>query len=552
MEANSATQPITFKHFRSPKTVITRFVAKRTLRGATLWALVFGAYTASKVIGFAKAYPTVADRADFAHSLGTNAGLAALLGTAHNLSTMAGYANWNMLGVLTIVGSIWALLLSTKNFRGEEESGRSELLLTGQTTAKQAAMSTLLGLTVSLVTLYVIVGVLFTAIGKDSSVGFSIQSSLFFALATTSGAAVFLAIGAFTSQLMPTRTRASVVAAGIFGISFVLRAIADTTGAHWLLNLTPLGWIENLQPLVGSQPMWLLPIFGLILLLYALTVWIAGNRDLGDSVFADHDTALPRIGLLNTPFQAAIRMTRTTSVGWFLAITASGYLYGSLTKSVIQTLHGQGKGLHKALAKLEATQRVDFATIFLGVIFLVLMAVIMAYVASAIGKVREDEAQGYLDNFLVQPVSRLQWLGGRILLIGLSAILICLFASIGVWAGQASQHVGIPLHTLLGAGLNMIAPALLTLGVGVLAFGVVPRHTALVAYCVLGWSFLLTLIASGTNLSHWILDTSILHQVKLAPAVSPNWTVNSVMIGLALVLCAVGIVIFNKRDLESE
>ena len=552
METNNLSPTTNFKRFGSPKTVITRFVTKRTIRNTIVWAIIFGAYTASKVIGYSKAYPSTADRVNFAYSLGANTGMAALLGTPHDLSTIAGYANWNTIGILTLIGSIWALLLATKHFRGEEDSGRSELLLTGQTTARQAAGSTLLGRTIDLAVLYAIVAVLFVAIGKDHGVGYGTQSALFFALAVVSGAAVFLAVGAFVSQLMPTRTRASTVAAGVLAVSFILRAVADTTSLRWLLNLTPLGWIERSQPLVGSRPIWLLPTFGLVALLYGLTVWIAGRRDLGDSVFADHDTAAPHTRLLNTPLQIAIRLTRTASIGWLAAITLSGYLYGSITESVIQTLHGQAKGLHKAIVKLETAHQVSVATLFLGVIFLVLIAVIMAYVASAIGKVREDEAQGYLDNFLVQPVGRLRWLAGRVLLIAITGIAICLFASLGVWAGQANQHVGIPIHMLLEAGANMIAPALFTLGAGVFAFGVIPRRTTLVAYGVLGWSFLITLVASGTNLSHWILDTSVLHQIALAPAVNPNWTVDSVMIGVALLLCILGMVIFNARDLETE
>jgi putative exporter of polyketide antibiotics len=105
---------------------------------------------------------------------------------------------------------------------------------------------------------------------------------------------------------------------------------------------------------------------------------------------------------------------------------------------------------------------------------------------------------------------------------------------------------------LLEAAANMIAPCLLTLSIAVLAFGLIPRYTTLVAYCVIGWSLLITLVASGTSISHWVLDTSILHQVALAPAVSPNWAVNAVMFVLAIVFSVAGLFFFNTRDLESE
>ncbi len=155
------------------------------------------------MIGYVKAYPTAADQANFAHSLGANTGMAALLGAPHDLTTIGGYANWVTMGVIVLIGSVWAFLLATKYFRGEEESGRSELMLTGQSTARQAAISTLLGLIVNLILLYVIIAVIFIAIGKFKGVGFGVQNALFFALAASSGAAFFLSLVLLPASLCP-------------------------------------------------------------------------------------------------------------------------------------------------------------------------------------------------------------------------------------------------------------------------------------------------------------------------------------------------------------
>ena len=130
-------------------------------------------------------------------------------------------------------------------------------------------------------------------------------------------------------------------------------------------------------------------------------------------------------------------------------------------------------------------------------------------------------------------------------------VLACLVGSLGIWLGQASQHTGVAFHDILLAGVNMIAPVMFGLGVGVLAFGLRPRLTSLLAFSVLGWSFLLQLVSSGVNLNHWILDTSILHQIALAPAVSPNWTTDLVMAGLAVALSLIGALAFRSRDLAS-
>ena len=50
------------KHFLFPKTVIARFVARRSIKGAVAWAVVFGIFVSAKAIGFVDAFPSSAAR----------------------------------------------------------------------------------------------------------------------------------------------------------------------------------------------------------------------------------------------------------------------------------------------------------------------------------------------------------------------------------------------------------------------------------------------------------------------------------------------------------
>ena len=180
------------------------------------------------------------------------------------------------------------------------------------------------------------------------------------------------------------------------------------------------------------------------------------------------------------------------------------------------------------------------------------MLVLMSYAASAAGAIRADEAEGYFDNLLVRSVSRQRLLWGRIGPILLVIVLGAIVSSSTVWVSMASHRAGIGYGNLLGAGLNMLAPAIFTLGVGVVALGLVPRFTTIFAYGIIAWSFLIQMVSSGLNLSHWILDTSILSQVALAPATDPKWNINLILLIIGIALMVLGAVIFNHRDLASE
>ena len=128
-------------------------------------------------------------------------------------------------------------------------------------------------------------------------------------------------------------------------------------------------------------------------------------------------------------------------------------------------------------------------------------------------------------------------------------------AGVFAWLGAASQHSGTSLGTLLDAGLNLVPPAVAIGGVGVLAFGVWPRRTAAVVYTVLTWSLLADIVGgfggSGPA-SRLLLDSSVFHQMASAPAASPNWTANGVMVAVGVACALLGAVAFNRRDLVGD
>ena len=205
---------------------------------------------------------------------------------------MAGYTVWKSFMFLIIVGAVWGLLTGTKLLRGEEDAGRWELLLAGQTTRRRAAAQALAGLGAGLAVLWLLTALITVVIGQFARVSIPATASLFFAAALVTPAAVFLAAGALASQLAATRRQAAGYAGAALGACYARRMAADSDPhLHWLGWTTPLGWAEELQPLTSPRPLVLLPLGGLVTVLCALTVYLAGSRDLGASVLPDRSRA---------------------------------------------------------------------------------------------------------------------------------------------------------------------------------------------------------------------------------------------------------------------
>jgi len=535
---------------RSPGTVVARLTAKKAGRSGALWGYFFGVCVASSALTYLSSYKTAAARDKLAANFGDNTAVAALFGPAHELQTVAGFTAFKVLGFLSIVGAVWGLLAATRLLRGEEDAGRWELVLSGQTTRRGAAAQALAGLATGFVALFVVTALVTVVTGRWSKAHFGIGESVFFSLALVCTAAVFLAVGTLTSQLAATRGQAAAYAGYALGASYALRMVADSgIGLDWLRWGTPLGWVELLQPLTAPDWVPLLPLAALVVALSAAAVHLAGARDLGTSTFPDRPNAAANTRLLNGSAGLAARLMRPSVAAWAVALAATALIFGRIAKPAGAAIGGSNS-LNTVLSKLGAHG--VGARAYLGVAFLI-MAIMLGFVAvSQVTAARGEEAGGRLENLLVAPLSRWSWLRGRVL----EAVTVLVLGGLGVgiftWIGAASGHAGLPFSSLVDAGLNVVPPALLVLGAGIFVSGTWPRATSIAVYGVILWSVLVTVIGGFADNSHWLLDTSMFHQMAAAPASAPNWASGGIMVALGAVAAIIGGFAFRHRDLVGE
>jgi ABC-2 type transport system permease protein len=377
-------------------------------------------------------------------------------------------------------------------------------------------------------------------------VGLSFSASLFYATAGTASAALFLAVGALTSQLAATRRQANGLAAAVFAIAYLIRVVADAgIGLDWLRWLSPLGWVENARPLTDPQPLTLLAVLLLTGGLVAGTLVLADRRDVSAGVLRARRPVAAATRWLNSPGGLVLRLEGWVVVSWVAGLGALAVIFGVVARAAVEGNFASTVG--------ETVDRLggygSGAEAWIGYEFLYLAALLAFAVASQIASLRGEEADGHLDNLLARQVSRQRWLLGRL---GLGLILILgsgLAVALGGWAGVVGQ--GISLPAMLEAGLNVAVPGLFVLGVGALLYGVAPRAAAPVLYLLILWSFLVEIIGSSVTSNHWLLDTAILTHLGPVPAASPRWTAVATLTAGALLTTAVGLAAFRRRDLAA-
>ena len=526
------------------------FRAFRQLRlAAIVLGVTFGAVAASAAVTYVDSFPTEASRRAIAASLSGDAGFSVLFGQVGAIDTVGGYTAYKCFVFLSTIGAVWAALSVTRLLRGEEDSGRWQLVLAGRTSPARATSATLGGVAAAIGVVCVVTMVLTMVAGARPGVDFSVADAAMFGLSLVVAAASFAVVAALCSQLAQTRRLATALSIGAFAVAFVVRMIADSNASsHWLLWATPLGWVELMQPLTGNRLAPLVPAVVTIAGLGALSVVLASRRDGGHGVLATRDTTPVRPFGLATPLGLTARLTAGVLGGWAAGMAATSFVFGVVAKPAADALAGSSS-VGTTLTRFGAGG--TGATQYLAVAFVLIGAVLALVPASQISAARDEEAAGRLAHILATPTTRPAWLGGRLALAAAAIVAMGLLSGAATWAGATSQGADVSLGTTVVAGVNIVPAALLVLSIGAIAFALVPRIAPAATYLVVAWSLIIDLVGSLVTGLSWLTRLSLFHYVSRAPAQDPSWSSLALYTGAAVLLSTLAIVVFDHRDMTT-
>jgi ABC-2 type transport system permease protein len=496
-------------------------------------------YAAGQTSAYRSTYPTTQDRLDFARSFGDNKAARLFYGVPHDLLTSGGYAAWRVAGVLALFAAGWGLLSAVKSMRAEEDAGREELVLSGAVGRRASFTASVAAGVAGAAVLWA--GVWVGLVAAKLPAG----ESALLALGTAGVALAFVGVGALASQVAATRRLALELGMGYFALAFVLRVVADTSDQlDWMRWLTPLGWAEEIRPFTGSRPAVLLLLLGAAAALLAAAGWIAMRRDIGEGLIHTSDTPPPDLNLLSSPAAQGLRDERGRLAAWLIGSGVFALIIGADSVNSVNV----SESLQHQLNKL-GTGSIATASGYIAFSFLFFILMVCLFGSSQIAAARHEEADEQLETLLAQPVSRRQWLAGRLVLAAGGAIVIALAIGILTWAGAAAAGADVSFGDMLGAGANCLPIALLFLGLGALAFALVPRATVGFSYGLVLLAFVWELFGSLLDLPSWAVNLSPFHQVALVPAQDFKAAGAAVMLAVAVLASLVAIWRFERRDL---
>jgi ABC-2 type transport system permease protein len=374
-------------------------------------------------------------------------------------------------GLYILLGAaLMGLLTVTRHTRAEERSGRAELVranVVGRHAQLTAAL--VLAALMSALVAVLIAGVM-------AGAGFDTTGSVVFGAGVGAGGLVFAGIAAITVQLSEYPRAAAGMAGTALGAAFVLRGLGDMaavqgSGPAWLSWLSPLGWSQQTGPYVFDR-WWPLVLSLLFAGVTAAAGYIlAGRRDHGAGLVPPRPGSPVAASWLRSPRTLAFRLHRGSLIGWSVALLVAGLAYGAFTQPMLDGFADAPEDLIAVMGGGE-----DMLNGFLGLMGLMMAFTVSVFVVLAMQSVRGEETDGRAEPVLATAVSRPDWLGGHVAVIGLGVVWLLLVAGTGMGVGAAMSTGDGGLIGDLIVGHVAHTPAVwLVLAVAALVYGAVPR-----------------------------------------------------------------------------
>ncbi|MDI9934262.1 anibiotic ABC transporter [Rhodococcus opacus] len=534
---------------------LVRLALRRDRIQLPVWLLALAAlqaFSASSVLGL---YPTEPDLRSFAMATAASPVALATNGLVSGYSAGAVLA-CQIVMPLSLAAGLMTTLLVVRHTRQNEETGRAELVeaaVVGRKALLTAALVVAVGANLALGLLNVVVLV---------AAGLPLDGSVALGAAVAGAGIAFAAIAAVTAQVTDSARTANGLAGAALGVAFLLRAVGDMTGtvtdngtrvvSGWPTWVSPIGWAEQVRP-YDDNAWWVLALPAV----FALAVGSVGfalteHRDIGSGLVPTRPGPARASRSLPTAVGSAWRMQRTILFWWAFGIVVLAVVYGAIADQIDDFL-GEGEQVADMMEQLGGgtTNMVDA---YFAAIFGMMAIAVAGYAVQALLRMRGEESAGRLEPVLATAVSRPRWMLAHIGLVTVGIVVLQALtgAATGLAYGLVTDDVPGKVVNLTGAALVFVPAIGVVAALAVLAFGGVPAWAAGLSWGALAGCLIFGFLGSLLGLPQAVRDLSPFTHVPPVPATEVTATPLVWLAVIAVVVGAVGVVLFRRRDLTNS
>jgi ABC-2 type transport system permease protein len=505
----------------------------------TSWVVGLAATAGFSASATVDLYPTEESRVAAAETINASAAVVALYGRIYDPTSLGAVSMIKLTALGAAIVGIVMLFVAVRHTRGEEESGRLELLSGGRLGRLAPLTSTL----VLVAGASLLLALLTTA--ANTAAGLPLQGSLAFGLGWGATGLVYGALGLAVAQVSESARAARGLGLVVLAVTYVLRAVGDLAepSPGPLSWLSPIGWNQQLRAYAGDR-FWvlLLPLLATAAIVAAAYAMRA-RRDLGAGLRPVRPG--PAVGSMSTVAGLAWRLQGRILLAWSVAFVLFGAILGSLASSVDKLL--TSPAMKEFFETLGGTA--GLVDVFLGAEIAIIAGIAAAYGIGAADRLRAEEVEGHAEPLLATTTTRIRWATSHYAVALAGTALLMLLAGLTIGA-SASASLGdwSQLGRVLVAALAQVPAVWVVTSLVMLLFGWLPRATVAV------WGLLAAFIVVGEfgalwKLPEWAMDLSPLRHAPTLPVSSGAVLPLVLLTAAAVVLSVLGYVGWRRRDL---
>lgn len=514
--------------------VAARIQLTTTWRLLLVWVGLLAVLIVTTTMSISDLYDTPEKVSGYAQAARSGTALEAINGHVYGIDSLGGVIANEFGFIASFALPLMAISLIARLTKQEEAAGRLDLLLAGRIGRSAPLGAALLLTCVGLVATSAALLVGLWAAGVDAG------PSLLYALSIAGVGLVFAGVAVVCGQLVAYPRGIYGISLAVLGVGYVLR------GAGAVLNnamtwFSPLGWAEEVRAF--GQPRWwpLLIFLGAAILLIGAAVVVDRARDLGQARWHRGTAAPKAAAFLRTPVGFALRLHRSSFLGWAAAAVLVSAAFGSLTDVATEALSGN-EGLQDVLGGQRGHSG------FLAIMVLLLAVMYAACGVQSAASLGTEAASGRLELLLSGTASRRRWLMTHAVVILLGVLLV---TGLGTTAlgGAAAWSLGDSdvLGDLLLATASYLPALLVLAAVAIVLFAALPRLFGL-AWLLLALTGVVALLGDLLSLPAWIMDLTPMHHVGFPPQRSAEVQPLILLSALGLGLLVVAVAVFRHRD----
>ena len=521
---------------------LARFIFRRDRIRIPLWLIGICSFTFAVPVSLAELYGLQEQRDMLAQTM-QNPAMTAMLGPADfNNFTLGVMVAHEMVLFTALTVGLMSILLVTRHTRGDEESGRIEMIRSLPVGRLSSLNATLGVYTIANILLAVVIGLGLFSLHIESM---DLEGSLLYG-ATLGGTGIFFAgVVALLAQITESSRSVIGFSIAILLLSYIVRGIGDVS-SEALSWFSPLGWVTKTG--IYGENNWL-PIvimLGVSIILFILANYLNAVRDLGAGFLPSRPGRKNASTILQSPIGLAIRLQRTGMISWAIGMFVLGASYGSILGDLNSFFEGNDM-VKQMFAQEEGYSPTEQ---FVSMIIMVMAIIATIPPVMAMNKLYGEEKKGRIEHLLGRAVSRTRLMGSYLVIAVVNGFVMVSLSTIGLWvAGVSVMEEPFSFGSIYEIGIVYYPAMLVMISVSTLLIGYRQRFTSLIWLYVL-YTFIVLYMGGLLQLPDWIGKMTPFGYIPKIPMEDMTWLPLMILVIVAVVFAVLGFVGYKRRDIE--